>query len=454
MINDTIVAPVTSFATQAISVIRLSGPNSYEIINKVLDQSLNKSSFKVYLRKIMNKKQVVDEVLLSCFTSPKSFTGEDVIEINCHGGILITKEIIQLLIEHGARLALNGEYSQRAFLNGKINLIEAEAINNLIHATNSNAKKLAQKNLFKKSSSKISQLKDNLLDIVANIEVNIDYPEYDGVGDITTEDLKDKLFDINKELQETIFYSKIGKQLNEGINVLILGQPNVGKSSLLNALANEDRAIVSDIAGTTRDIIETKINLDDISLNIIDTAGIRKTKNKIETLGIEKAKNEIGKADLVLYVLDGTKKLSKKDLEILELVKVNDKKLILVVNKEDLAINKDLEQTIKDLKESYLKISAKNQKIKSLVDKIKEIFLNEELFKDNTTVLVDINQIAKLEQCHLFIKQALENVDNNMPPDIINIDLNNAWSLLQEILGNINEESLLDEMFRKYCLGK
>nr|WP_237243833.1 tRNA uridine-5-carboxymethylaminomethyl(34) synthesis GTPase MnmE [Spiroplasma clarkii] len=333
--NDTIVAPATKLAKQAISIIRLSGPEAFEIVNKIIKKPLQVNNSQ-QLRKIYEDDQLIDEALLITFVETKSFTGEFVVEINCHGGILLANKILALLIKNGARMALNGEFSQRAFMNGKIDLLQAEGINNLIESRNNLAIKINALNATGSNNQNILKIKENLIDVISKIQTTIDYPEYDDIEGLSPAELAESLAKTKSEVEKIIEVSQRVLKINDGINTLILGEPNVGKSSLLNALLNEDKAIVTDIKGTTRDIIEGQINFDNFSLNLIDTAGIRKTTNKIEKIGIEKSLKLIDTADLILLVVDSL----LINQEIYQ--KIQNKQHIVVVNKA-----KSLSDTVK-----------------------------------------------------------------------------------------------------------
>ncbi|ELL44697.1 tRNA uridine-5-carboxymethylaminomethyl(34) synthesis GTPase MnmE [Spiroplasma melliferum] len=449
MIEDTIIAPATAMVKQAIAIIRMSGVDSYKIINKVFSKKIIQEGNQIYYGYLRDGKEIIDQVILVCFQKPNSFTGEDIIEINCHGGVLVTNNIIKLLLKNGARLANKGEFSQRAFLNGKLNLIQTDAINNLVNATNDTSAKIALNNLQNKNTYLISTYRDELLDIIANIEVNIDYPEYDGVGDLTTQELNQRLLILEQKINDLVKISKVGKMIDDGINVLILGKPNVGKSSLLNALMNEDKAIVSDLPGTTRDIVEGKINLGPLTLNIIDTAGLRETVDKIEQIGIDKARQQVINADLILIVADNYADLINLNPELKELIK--NKEYLLVLNKTDLL---NMQTQKKNLQQNILLISALKRDIKSLIDKILNLYKTAQITKDDQLVLSNIKQISLLEKVANSIKNAYNNSTSGFPVDIINVDLHEAWEILGDILGENYEEDLLTTIFSKYCLGK
>ncbi|MFW4370847.1 MAG: tRNA uridine-5-carboxymethylaminomethyl(34) synthesis GTPase MnmE [Spiroplasma sp. hy2] len=449
MIEDTVIAPATAMVKQAIAIIRMSGVDSYKIINKVFSKKIIPHGNQIYYGYLRDGKEIIDQVILVCFQKPNSFTGEDIIEINCHGGVLVTNNIIKLLLKNGARLANKGEFSQRAFLNGKLNLIQTDAINNLVNATNDTSAKIALNNLQNKNTYLISTYRDELLDIIANIEVNIDYPEYDGVGDLTTQELNQRLLILEQKINDLVKISKVGKMIDDGINVLILGKPNVGKSSLLNALMNEDKAIVSNLPGTTRDIVEGKINLGPLTLNIIDTAGLRETVDKIEQIGIDKARQQVINADLILIVADNYADLMNLIPELKKLIK--NKEYLLVLNKSDL-LNMQVQN--ENLQQNILLISALNRDINSLIDKILNLYKTAQITKDDQLVLSNIKQISLLEKVANSIKNAYNNSTSGFPVDIINVDLHEAWEILGDILGENYEEDLLTTIFSKYCLGK
>lgn len=445
-INDTIVASTSAFVNQSIAVIRTSGSDTYNLVNKIFSKEiLQQKGYTLingYIQDLNGNK--IDEVVLACYKAPKSFTGEDSIEINCHGGVLVTQKIIKLLISVGMRMAQRGEFSKRAFLNNKINLVQAEAINDLIFAENDATLKTAINSLGSHATNLINNLSDDLLELIAKVNVNIDYPEYDGVEEVTS---KNMFFLVSKFLQKikTIKeHSKITQVIKNGIDTVIIGKPNVGKSSLLNALLKEDKAIVSEIQGTTRDLVEGKINLGDISLNLIDTAGIRETEDKIEKIGITKSKESIKKAQLVILVLDGTKDLTAEDYDLLELVK--NKNYIIAVNKVDLGLKLQMEDTIK--------ISALNQDINNLVQTIKNKIFTTNIDFNNELLLANTRQLVYLDEIEINISKALIELKNGVPVDLVVVYLQKAWNLLLSIQGKDNQIDLIDEIFKRFCLGK
>ncbi len=332
--NDTIVAISTSLSVGAISIIRLSGDKSIEIVNKFFTKDLNNvDSHKIHYGYIKENNEVLDEVLVSVMKSPKTFTTEDVVEVNCHGGIATTKRILELFMRNGARLAEPGEFTKRAFLNGRIDLIEAESVMDLINSKTEVSRKMALNGVKGSISNRINELRNKLMDIIANIEVNIDYPEYEDILVVTNNMISTNIKELKKEFKKVLKDAENGKLIKDGINTLIVGRPNVGKSSILNRLLDEEKAIVTDIAGTTRDIVEGTITIDGILLNIIDTAGIRDTDNVVEKIGVEKSLSLIDTADLVIVVLNNNEELDDDDRRILDATK--DKKRIVFVNKVD-----------------------------------------------------------------------------------------------------------------------
>ncbi|MDQ0567709.1 tRNA modification GTPase [Mycoplasma yeatsii] len=451
-LQDTVVAPATNISTQAIALIRISGDEAFTVINRLLkekDQIQTKRG--IFVRKLYFKDELIDEVVLTCFVAPNSFTGENVVEIACHGGILNTNRIINIITQSGARMAMRGEFSQRSFVNGKIDLIQAEGINNLIHAKNELALKIGVANMSGANNKAVIELKDNLLDIISRIQVSIDYPDYDDVEGSSVEDLTKLLEIINDQINKLLIRSKMAFKNSEGIKTAIIGQTNVGKSSILNTLINEDKAIVTDIPGTTRDIVEGQISLENVTLDLIDTAGIRATDDVVENLGIQKSKDLINKADLVLFVVNYNNIDDKDNKEIFELL--NDKNWILVVNKTDQLDDKQIES----LNQKYNNVvftSAKNQDIDQLILKINQMYNNEEIKKNDELILIGLNQIALVEQIKTKLTTALDVIKSGMPIDIVNVDLYDAWNLLNELIGVEYEDEIIDNIFRKYCLGK
>jgi len=448
---DTIAAISTALGVGAISIIRVSGPESIEIVNKIYKgKDLTKvNSHTINYGHIVDKDEIIDEVLVSVMKSPRTFTAEDVVEINSHGGISTTNKVLELLLTNGARLAEPGEFTKRAFLNGRIDLVEADGIMNIISSKTEKSRKLSINQLSGKVSNNIKDLRNKLVAIISNIEVNIDYPEYEDIEVMTNDKIYPALLSFKDELKQIIKKSEEGKLINEGINLGIIGRPNVGKSSLLNNLLEEEKAIVTDIEGTTRDIVEGTINLNGIILNIIDTAGIRETDNIVEKIGVEKSKNIINECDLVILILNYNEELTKEDLELLD--KIKNKKHIILVNKTDLDKKIDLDK----LDTKYLKISVKdNTGIEELKQEIINLFNLGELETDDLTYLTDARSIALLKKSLDYINESLNSIDNREPIDIVEFHVKDAWETLGEIIGETYKEELLDELFSRFCLGK
>jgi tRNA modification GTPase len=447
--EDTIAAIATSLGVGAISIIRVSGPEAIKIVNNIFkgrDLTKQKTHTITYGHIIENDK-IIDEVLISIMKSPKSFTTEDTVEINCHGGISTTNKVLELLLNNGCRLAAPGEFTKRAFLNGRIDLIEAEGVMDLINSKTEKARNLAINQLSGTSSELIKKLRKEIVEILANIEVNIDYPEYDDIVVLSTQIIKPQITNIIKELKEIIDHSENTKIIKDGIDVLILGRPNVGKSSLLNRLLEEDKAIVTDIEGTTRDIVEGKINLDGIILNIIDTAGIRQTKDVVEKIGVEKSLSLIDKADLVLFLLNNNEDITPEDKNIINQLK--NKNHIIVINKCDLTKKLDLNDN------DCVYISAKeNIGIDDLKNKIKELYNLEKIETEDLSYLSSARSISLLKQAMQSLKNADKGIDDNYPIDMVEIDIKDSWNILGEIIGETYEEELIDQLFSQFCLGK
>lgn len=450
--EDTIVAISTASGVGAISIIRISGNDAINKVNQIFKgKDLTKQeSHTIHYGHIKNGEDIIDEVLVSIMKGPKSFTTEDVVEINCHGGIASTNKILEILIKNGCRLAEPGEFTKRAFLNGRIDLIEAESVIDVIHAKTEKSLKLAQNQLSGKVSKMIHNLRDQMLDVIANIAVNIDYPEYEDIEEVTNEMLVAKVTYVKETVENILKESKNGKIIRNGITTAIIGKPNVGKSSLLNILLEENKAIVTEIAGTTRDIVEGFINIDGVALNLIDTAGIRETDDIVENIGVQKSKEYIEKADLILFVVNGNQELTEEEQEILKNIK--QKEYIIVINKSDL----EHKLNLKEIDESRLVwISAKENKgIVELKQKIKHLFELEKLETDDLNYLSSARSIGILEQVLEAVKEIENGIKNNIPIDIIELDIKNAWNLLGTITGESYEEELLDKLFSQFCLGK
>ena len=449
--DDTIAAISTALGIGAISIIRVSGAESINIVNSIFKgKDLTKvETHTIHYGHIVDNENIIDEVLVTIMKSPKTFTKEDIVEINCHGGIATTNKVLELLLLKGARLAEPGEFTKRAFLNGRIDLVEADGIMNLINSKSEQTRKMSINQLNGTVSNKIKELRDDLIQMISNIEVNIDYPEYIDIEELTNEKILPSILDFKIKLEKIIKDSSDGKLLNEGINVGIIGKPNVGKSSLLNALLEEEKAIVTDIEGTTRDIVEGKINLGGLILNIIDTAGIRNTDNIVEQIGVEKSKDIINTSDLVIFMLNNNQELTEEEEKILK--QIENKPSIIVINKIDL----DCKLTLPKVNKDIIKISIKEGTgIDKLKDTIKKIYNLEEIEVKDLTYLSDARSISLLKKSLGKIEDAINNIKDNSPIDMVELDLKNSWELLGEIIGETYTDELIDELFSRFCLGK
>lgn len=440
---ETIVALATPPFKGALAVIRLSGSNSFDIFSSIFDKDVSKVSEKTILYgHIHDNGEIIDEVLATAFVSPKSFTGENVIEITCHGSMLIANQIISLLLSKGARLAFQGEFSSRAFANGKLDLIQAEAINDMINATTNEAKKLSLLSLTGESSKIITPIKTAIADLLSNIEVNIDYPEYEDIGVVTTKDVIEAVTKINQTISRVIKEGQQGKVIKEGLKVAIVGKPNVGKSSLLNAFLNEDKAIVTNIAGTTRDIVEGQVVINGLLINLFDTAGIRQSDDVVESIGINKAKDLIAQSDLVILLLDSSRKLDEEDNRLLDLTK--NTKRIIVYNKSDLIDSKDNEK---------IYISSLNKDISSLTNKIFELFgIEEESYVRPS--LNNARQLGLLSKIKQALEEAKQEAISGLSLDLVSVRLQEAYYTVLDILGENNDTDLSNEIFSRFCVGK
>lgn len=444
MNEDIIVAIATSRLEAAISMIRVSGPDCIAFVQKFFTgKIIEKPSHTINYGYIIDDGKRIDEVLVNIYRGTRTFTGEEMVEINCHGGVYITSRVLEVCIKNGARMAERGEFSKRAFLNGRIDLSQAEAISDIITAKNSYATDLALKGISGSISGFIEDLKEDLIQIITQIEVNIDYPEYDDVEELTASSLLPRSANLLTKMNKILDDSKNIKLVKEGIKTVIIGRPNVGKSSLLNALLREDKAIVTNIAGTTRDIVEGSISIDGVVLNMIDTAGIRETDDIIESMGVEKSKELIHQADLVLLVIDGSQSLSSEDMQLLELTE--DATRIIVLNKADQGTKVDLDGIV---------ISAKENQISTLTEEIKKMFELGKIIDNNDHILTNARQTMLLQRASQALKQAVEAMEMMIPTDLIVTDLYECWNNLKEILGEKAKEDLLDELFKRFCIGK
>lgn len=441
MSHDTIAAISTADAMGAVSIIRISGPDTFEIVKKLCHKDMqNVEGYRMVRSEIYDQQEVVDDSLISVFHAPYSYTGEDVVELNCHGGVYLTHKILQLVLGLGARLAKRGEFTQRAFLNEKMDLSQAEAIQDLIVAEDEINTKAAIHTLKGSILRVLRPLEEELIQMIAHIEVNIDYPEYDDVEMLVESDILPKAKAWRQQLEKLVLESEKAQVVKGGVQTVIVGRPNVGKSSLLNALLEEDKAIVTDIAGTTRDIVEGNIRIGSFSLHLIDTAGIRDSNDRIEQMGIEKSKKMIEKAQLILLVMDGSQELTIEDQELLEQTK--DKTRIIIYNKKDLGS-----------KYSGVQISASTGQIEALKEKLEALFQQEVLAASGDTLAND-RQIGLAKAALGAMDQAITSLEAGMELDLVTLDLQESWNCLKEMSGGRSREGLLDEIFSRFCLGK
>lgn len=448
--EDTICAISTSMGIGAISIVRVTGPNAINIVDSIFDHDLkNASSHTIHYGHIKYQNEIIDEVLVMLMRGPKTYTTEDTIEINCHGGVNTTKKIMEILLATGCRLAEPGEFTKRAYLNGRINLLEAESVNDLIIAKTDAARTLAINNVDGKLTKQISNLREKIAKILANIEVNIDYPEYTDELEVTEDLMHSYLDDINKELLKLVNGSKNGRIIKNGVNVAIIGKPNVGKSSILNSLLDEEKAIVTNIPGTTRDIVEGSITLNGVAINFIDTAGIRETEDIVEKIGVDKSKKTAENADIILFVLNNNDIISEEEKAMLE--KYNNDKLIVFVNKMDLESKLIVPESIKDI------VYGNTVDINGL-DKLKERIIEKlnlsNIVNKDMSYLCNLREIDLVNKAYEALKNAQSNLDAGYSVDMIEIDLKSAWDYLGEIMGDSYEGELVDKIFSNFCLGK
>lgn len=451
---DTIAAISTPLGEGAIGIVRLSGTDSFAIAQKIFKgKDLNSvASHTLNYGHIVDpdKDEILDEVMVGAMRSPKTFTREDIIEINTHGGIAVTNEILQLVIREGARLAEPGEFTKRAFLNGRVDLTQAEAVMDIIRAKTDKAMNIAVKQLDGSLSDLINNTRQEILNTLAQVEVNIDYPEYDDVEEATTEIIREKTSEFEALLTNLLKTARRGKILREGISTAIIGRPNVGKSSLLNNLLREEKAIVTDIEGTTRDVIEEYVNINGVPLKLVDTAGIRETEDIVEQIGVERSKKALKEADLVLLVLNASEPLTDQDRQLLEISQ--DSNRIILLNKVDLPEKIEIDQ----LPEDYIKISVlKNQNIDQIEDRINALFFeNAGLVEQDATYLSNARHISLIEKAVESLQAVNEGLALGMPVDLLQVDLTRTWEILGEITGDAAPDELITQLFSQFCLGK
>ena len=447
--NDTICAISTAIGVGGISIIRISGDEAISIVNAIFEgKDLSKvKTHTINYGHIVYEGRVIDEVLVSVMLAPKTYTTEDVVEINLHGGIATTNKVLSILLSSGCRLAEPGEFTKRAFLNGRIDLVEAEAVSDLISAETENSRSMTIDQLTGKLSTMIRDIKEKLISLEASIEVNIDYPEYEDIEDMTSKKVSKELEMIKESIDKMLKESRTGKLIKDGLNVAIIGRPNVGKSSILNALIEEDKAIVTDIEGTTRDIVEGRLVLNGIVLNFIDTAGIRSTDDLVEKIGVDKSLKKMETADLVIMVLNNNEPVSESEKELLN--KLEKKKHIIFVNKDDLDKKIDIDSDNMVFGNTVLPNG-----LDSLKAKISELFALDVLPQRDFTYMSNARQTSTMKKVANSIEKAIDCLNTGTPVDIAMIDLEEARTHLGELLGEVYDEELIDELFSKFCLGK
>ncbi|HBI8821532.1 TPA: tRNA uridine-5-carboxymethylaminomethyl(34) synthesis GTPase MnmE [Staphylococcus aureus] len=456
---DTITSISTPMGEGAIGIVRLSGPQAVEIADKLYKGKhlLNDvPSHTINYGHIIDpeSKEVIEEVMVSVLRAPKTFTREDIIEINCHGGILTINRVLELIMTYGARMAEPGEFTKRAFLNGRIDLSQAEAVMDFIRSKTDRASKVAMNQIEGRLSDLIKKQRQSILEILAQVEVNIDYPEYDDVEDATTEFLLEQSKEIKQEINRLLDTGAQGKIMREGLSTVIVGKPNVGKSSMLNNLIQDNKAIVTEVAGTTRDVLEEYVNVRGVPLRLVDTAGIRETEDIVEKIGVERSRKALSQADLILFVLNNNEALTQEDYTLYEVVKNED--VIVIVNKMDLEQNIDINE-VKDMIGDTPLIQTsmlKQEGIDELEIQIRDLFFGGEVQNQDMTYVSNSRHISLLKQARQTIQDAIDAAESGVPMDMVQIDLTRTWEILGEIIGETASDELIDQLFSQFCLGK
>ncbi|HDP2992291.1 TPA: tRNA uridine-5-carboxymethylaminomethyl(34) synthesis GTPase MnmE [Staphylococcus aureus] len=456
---DTITSISTPMGEGAIGIVRLSGPQAVEIADKLYKGKhlLNDvPSHTINYGHIIDpeSKEVVEEVMVSVLRAPKTFTREDIIEINCHGGILTINRVLELTMTYGARMAEPGEFTKRAFLNGRIDLSQAEAVMDFIRSKTDRASKVAMNQIEGRLSDLIKKQRQSILEILAQVEVNIDYPEYDDVEDATTEFLLEQSKEIKQEINRLLDTGAQGKIMREGLSTVIVGKPNVGKSSMLNNLIQDNKAIVTEVAGTTRDVLEEYVNVRGVPLRLVDTAGIRETEDIVEKIGVERSRKALSQADLILFVLNNNEALTQEDYTLYEVVKNED--VIVIVNKMDLEQNIDINE-VKDMIGDTPLIQTsmlKQEGIDELEIQIRDLSFGGEVQNQDMTYVSNSRHISLLKQARQTIQDAIDAAESGVPMDMVQIDLTRTWEILGEIIGETASDELIDQLFSQFCLGK
>lgn len=456
---DTITSISTPMGEGAIGIVRLSGPQAVEIADKLYKGKhlLNDvPSHTINYGHIIDpeSKEVIEEVMVSVLRAPKTFTREDIIEINCHGGILTINRVLELTMTYGARMAEPGEFTKRAFLNGRIDLSQAEAVMDFIRSKTDRASKVAMNQIEGRLSDLIKKQRQSILEILAQVEVNIDYPEYDDVEDATTEFLLEQSKEIKQEINRLLDTGAQGKIMREGLSTVIVGKPNVGKSSMLNNLIQDNKAIVTEVAGTTRDVLEEYVNVRGVPLRLVDTAGIRETEDIVEKIGVERSRKALSQADLILFVLNNNEALTQEDYTLYEVVKNED--VIVIVNKMDLEQNIDINE-VKDMIGDTPLIQTsmlKQEGIDELEIQIRDLFFGGEVQNQDMTYVSNSRHISLLKQARQTIQGAIDAAESGVPMDMVQIDLTRTWEILGEIIGETASDELIDQLFSQFCLGK